>query len=96
MCTNKKQEDSTKSEESCCEPRIPLDARVFRNRSMFAALSLCFRAQHSNRTTGVARLQDFALISESSATAASKNLRSVDFRPDSAHDDALFMKLSEI
>ncbi len=59
------------------------------------AFRLCFRAQYS-RTAGVIRLRVFAVITESSATAASENLWSVDFRPSSAHNDGLFMKFGEI
>ncbi len=60
-----------------------------------AAFRLSFRVQDS-RTAGVARLRDFAVITESSATVASENLWSVDFRPGSAHNDGLFMTLSEV
>ncbi len=60
-----------------------------------AAFRLRFRAQHS-RTTGVARPRDFAVTTASSATTASENLWSADFRPGSAHNDSLFIKFGEI
>ncbi len=60
-----------------------------------AAFRLSFKVQDS-QTAGVARLWDFAVITELSATVASENLWSVDFRPGSAHNDGLFMKLSEV
>ncbi len=51
--------------------------------------------QHS-WTAGVVRRWDFTVITDSSGTAASENLWSVDFGTSSAHSYSLFMKLSEI
>ncbi len=73
--------------------------------SLTALLRVCSMLCHSSTPTGcvqaafqstVTRLRDFTVITESSGMAASENLWSVDFRPGSAHNDGLFMRLSEI
>ncbi len=87
---------------------IQLDAYAFRNSSAaclprappsISHLPAVFRLHartHHSQTAWVARPRDFVVITESSAATASENLWSVDFRHGSAHNDGLFLKLSEI
>ncbi len=69
---------------------------VYSMRRRLSTPAGCVQLHWECSTAGVAGLWDFAVITESSATAVSENLWSVYFRPDSAHNDSLFMKLSEI
>ncbi len=79
LCLSCSPRDSTGcvwvSEQLCC--MFALCSSILQH--LLAAFRLCFRAQHS-RTARVVRLWDFAVITESNATAASDNLWSAEQR----------------